>query len=66
MNPRPGEVWMADLGFAGKYRSVVMSRESFQDLIKMVESIRRGERPAFLNPHIRDVIPASGERAGPG
>ena len=24
MNPRPGEVWMADLGFAAKYRPVVI------------------------------------------
>ena len=28
MNPRPGEVWMADLGFAAKFRPVVIvSRE---------------------------------------
>jgi mRNA interferase MazF len=24
MNPSPGEVWMADLGFAAKYRPVVI------------------------------------------
>jgi mRNA interferase MazF len=24
MNPRPGEVWMADLGFAAKFRPVVI------------------------------------------
>ncbi len=24
MHPRPGEVWMADLGFAAKYRPVVI------------------------------------------
>lgn len=24
MNPRPGEVWLADLGFAAKYRPVVI------------------------------------------
>jgi hypothetical protein len=40
--------------------------ERFQDLIKIVESIRRGEPPAFLNPHMRDVIPPAGARAGPG
>lgn len=28
MNPRPGDVWMADLGFAAKFRPVVIvSRE---------------------------------------
>ena len=28
MNPRPGEVWMADLGFAAKFRPVIIvSRE---------------------------------------
>ncbi len=24
MNPRPGEVWMADLGFAAKFRPVII------------------------------------------
>jgi hypothetical protein len=40
--------------------------ESFHDLSRMIASIRRGEPPTAFNPHIRDVIPPSGERAGPG
>jgi mRNA interferase MazF len=31
MNPRPGEVWMADLGFAAKYRPVVIVSRSDPD-----------------------------------
>lgn len=40
--------------------------ERFHDLIGMIASIRRGEPPTAFNPHMRDVIPPSGERAGPG
>lgn len=40
--------------------------ERFHDLIKMIESMRRGDPPEAFNPHMRGVIPPSGERAGPG
>lgn len=40
--------------------------ERFQDLLKMIASIHRGEPPTAFNPHMMDVIPPSGERAGPG
>ncbi len=31
MNPRPGEVWLADLGFAAKYRPVIVVSRSDPD-----------------------------------
>ena len=40
--------------------------ERFRDLVGMLESIDRGEPPQAFNPHMNDVIPPSGRRAGPG
>ena len=40
--------------------------ERFHDLIKMMDSIRKAEPPSAFNPHMIDVIPPTGERAGPG
>ena len=31
MRPRPGEVWMADLGFADKFRPVVIVSRQYPD-----------------------------------
>jgi hypothetical protein len=36
------------------------------DLLEMFDSIRRGEPPSVLNPHMIDVIPPTGDRVGPG
>jgi hypothetical protein len=38
----------------------------FQDLVKMLDSISRGEPPSQFNPHMKDVIPPSGLKKGPG
>jgi hypothetical protein len=35
-------------------------------LADMVASVERGQPPEALNPHMRDVIPPTGERSGPG
>jgi hypothetical protein len=40
--------------------------ERFHDLITMMNSVRKGEPPSSFNPHMRDVIPPTGEQAGPG
>jgi hypothetical protein len=38
----------------------------FADLVKMLECVRRGEPPGEFNPHMRDRVPSSGAREGPG
>jgi hypothetical protein len=38
----------------------------FLDLVKMLESINRGEPASQFNPHMKDVIPPSGAKKGPG
>jgi hypothetical protein len=38
----------------------------FADLVKMIECVERGEPPGQFNPHMRDVIPPTHEKAGPG
>ena len=38
----------------------------FTDLVKMIESVRRGEQPHEFNPHMTEAIPPTGERNGPG
>jgi hypothetical protein len=35
-------------------------------LADMLDSVERGEPPETLNPHMRDVIPPTGARSGPG
>ncbi len=40
--------------------------ERFHDLIIMMDSIRAGVPPSAFNPHMVDVIPPTGARAGPG
>jgi len=38
----------------------------FGDLVKMIECVRRGEPANEFNPQMKDIIPATGERSGPG
>lgn len=38
----------------------------FNDLVKMIDCVRRGEPPEEFNPHMRDTLQWSGERRGPG
>jgi hypothetical protein len=38
----------------------------FIDLLAMIESIERGEAPQAFNPHMLDILPPTGEKAGPG
>jgi len=38
----------------------------FGDLVKTIDCVRRGAPAAEFNPYIRDIIPATGERSGPG
>jgi hypothetical protein len=41
-------------------------REYFEVLPQLIESIERGE-PAFMfNPHMKEVIPPTGDKSGPG
>jgi len=40
--------------------------DRFHDLIRMMDSSRRGDPPSAFNPHMIDVIPPTGEEAGPG
>ena len=40
--------------------------DRFAVLVPMIESLERGEPPMALNPHMDDVIPATGRRSGPG
>jgi hypothetical protein len=47
-------------GLADEYR------ELFALLAEMVDAADRGDPPMDLNPHMRDVIPYSGDRSGPG
>jgi hypothetical protein len=35
-------------------------------LAEMVDAAERGDPPMDLNPHMREVIPPTGERSGPG
>lgn len=49
-DPKAWDVWLAH----------------FSDLVKMVESIRRGEQPEAFNPHSKGVMPATNKHAGPG
>ena len=52
-------------GFAEpEFRDGWFSR--FADLVKMIGCVRRGEPPSECNPHMRDVIPPTGGRSGPG
>jgi hypothetical protein len=38
----------------------------FRLLADMADAAERGEPPEELNPHMRDVLPPTGERSGPG
>lgn len=38
----------------------------FGDLVKMIECVKRGEAAGEFNPHMTDIIPATGDRQGPG
>jgi hypothetical protein len=38
----------------------------FRDLTRMMRCVRRREPPEAFNPHMRGLIPPTGERAGPG
>jgi len=40
--------------------------QRFSDLVKMIESMQRGESPDQFNPHMRGVSRATGRRSGPG
>jgi hypothetical protein len=41
-------------------------KDRFDVLLKLIESIEKGEPASTLNPHMTAVIPPTGERAGPG
>jgi hypothetical protein len=47
-----------------QYRESWLSR--YADLVEMLDRSAAGEDPALFNPHMRDVLPATGRRAGPG
>lgn len=35
-------------------------------LVRLVQSVERGEPPEAFNPHMRELIPPNGNRSGPG
>lgn len=35
-------------------------------LVRMVQAVERGDPPEALNPHMRELIPPTGNRSGPG
>lgn len=41
-------------------------KERFEVLLKLIESVEKGEPATIYNPHMRDIIPATGKQAGPG
>ena len=41
-------------------------QEFFGVLPKLIESIERGEPATMFNPHMREVIPPTGDKSGPG
>lgn len=38
----------------------------FSDLVKMIACVENGEAPGDFNPHMKDVIPPTGDKSGPG
>jgi hypothetical protein len=38
----------------------------FQDLVKMIELVHKGEPPMSFNPHMTDLIEPTGRHSGPG
>ena len=40
--------------------------EYFAALVEMMDRVDRGEPPAQFNPHMRGLIPETGQRRGPG
>jgi hypothetical protein len=46
----PGPGWIRRLG----------------ELVEMLDRAEAGEAPEVFNPHMRELLPASGRRAGPG
>ena len=38
----------------------------FRDLIEMLNRSEAGESPTAFNPHMRELLPATGKRVGPG
>jgi hypothetical protein len=41
-------------------------KEYFEVLLKLIESIERGEPSSMFNPHMEEIIPPTGKRSGPG
>jgi hypothetical protein len=38
----------------------------FSEFLKMIECVRRGEPAHGFNPHMKDTVPPTGQRSGPG
>lgn len=41
-------------------------REYFEILPQLIESIERGEPASMFNPHMKEIIPPTGDKCGPG